>query len=97
VVEGYVDLLVRGPDGLLVVDYKTDHVDGDAAFDARAGDYALQLAAYAAAIEGATGERVAGGVLVFGAVPGVDGPVERHFTRAELDTARVAELLRTSD
>ena len=97
VVEGYVDLLIRTADGLVLVDYKTDHVDGAAAIDARAGDYALQLAAYAAAVERATGEPVVSGVLVFGAVPGADGPVERRFRRAELDTARVEAMLRAGD
>jgi ATP-dependent exoDNAse (exonuclease V) beta subunit len=97
VVEGYVDLLVRAPEGLTIVDYKTDHVAGDREIDARASEYALQLAAYAAAVEGATGEPVREGVLVFGAVPGVAAAVERRFTRAELDTGRVAELLALAD
>jgi ATP-dependent helicase/nuclease subunit A len=94
VVEGYVDLLLRGPDGLVIVDYKTDLVEGATAIDARAAAYGLQLAAYASAIERATGEQVAGGVLVFGAVPGRAEPVERRFTRAELDPDRVERLLR---
>jgi ATP-dependent helicase/nuclease subunit A len=93
VVEGYIDLLVRTPDGLVVVDYKTDYVEGDAAIDARADDYALQLAAYALAVEVATGEPVRTGVLLFGAVPGAPGAVERRLTRAELDTDRVAAML----
>ena len=97
VVEGYIDLLVRTPDGLVIVDYKTDHVDGAAAIEARADDYSLQLAAYAAAVEGATGEPVRAGVLIFGAVPGADGAIERRFRRSELDTERVAAVLARTD
>jgi ATP-dependent exoDNAse (exonuclease V) beta subunit len=93
VVEGYIDLLVRTPDGLVIVDYKTDHVEGADAIAARADDYALQLAAYAAAVEGATGQSVQAGVLVFGAVPGATEAVERRFTRDELDTERVVAAL----
>ena len=59
-------------------------------------EYALQLAAYAAALEAATGEPVREGVLVFGAVPGSDRAVERRFGRDRLDTDRVAEVLRVS-
>ncbi len=90
VVEGYVDLLVRTEDGLVIVDYKTDRLRGDAALDARAGEYRLQLAAYAAALEAVTGERVAAGVLVF---VSEDGAVERRFDRAELGVEDLAGLI----
>ena len=55
IVEGYVDLLVEGPDGLIVVDYKTDAVRTDADIDAKLESYELQAAAYAVALEQATG------------------------------------------
>jgi ATP-dependent exoDNAse (exonuclease V) beta subunit len=63
--EGYVDLVYRRPDGLVVVDYKTDAVTGDADLDAKVARYRLQGAAYAVALEQATGERVAECVFVF--------------------------------
>ena len=34
VIEGYVDLLVEGPDGLVVIDYKTDSANSPAEIDA---------------------------------------------------------------
>ena len=65
VLEGYIDLLVRDPQrGLIIVDYKTDHIAKDEAWDKRLGRYRLQLAAYALALQQITGEQVAAGVLV---------------------------------
>ncbi len=64
VLEGYVDLLVRTPDGLVIVDYKTDQWSGSAQADERIARYRLQLAAYGVALEGALGEPVVGGILV---------------------------------
>ena len=64
-VEGYVDLVYRGPDGLVVVDWKTDAVDGDDDVEAKLARYRLQGAAYAAALEAVTGEPVARMVFVF--------------------------------
>ncbi len=49
VLEGYVDLLVRTPDGLVIVDYKTDQWSGPVQTAERIGRYRLQLAAYGAA------------------------------------------------
>ncbi len=53
--EGYVDLVYRRPDGLVVVDYKTDAWSSDADLDAKVARYRLQGAAYAVALEQATG------------------------------------------
>ena len=64
-VEGYVDLVYRGPDGLVVVDWKTDSVAGDGGVDAKVDRYRLQGAAYTAALEAVTGEPVARMVFVF--------------------------------
>ncbi len=64
-VEGYVDLLYEGPDGLVIVDYKTDAVTSEAEIDAKLGDYRLQLATYAEALAVSTGLEVAGARLVF--------------------------------
>ncbi len=63
--EGYVDLVYRGPAGLVVVDYKTDAWTDDADLDAKVARYRLQGAAYAVALEQATGETVAECVFVF--------------------------------
>jgi ATP-dependent helicase/nuclease subunit A len=62
ILEGYVDLVFRDDDGLVVVDYKTDAVQG-AELDARLAHYRVQAAAYALAVAAATGERVARCVL----------------------------------
>ncbi len=64
-VEGYVDLVYRGPGGLVVVDWKTDTIAGDDGVDAKMARYRLQGAAYAAALEAVTGEPVARMVFVF--------------------------------
>jgi ATP-dependent helicase/nuclease subunit A len=58
VVEGYVDLLIETPVGLVVVDYKTDAVHDEAEIDARLEHYELQGAAYVAALEAVTGRSV---------------------------------------
>ena len=63
-VEGFIDLLVETPDGLVVVDYKTDHVS-DALIDARLATYRLQGAAYALALETILGKPVARVVFLF--------------------------------
>jgi ATP-dependent exoDNAse (exonuclease V) beta subunit len=63
--EGYVDLVYRGPHGLVVVDYKTDAWRDDADLDAKVARYRLQGGAYAVALEQATGIPVAECVFVF--------------------------------
>jgi ATP-dependent exoDNAse (exonuclease V) beta subunit len=63
--EGYVDLVFRDVDGLVVVDYKTDAVPDADALETALAHYRVQVAAYALAISEATGERVARGVLCF--------------------------------
>jgi ATP-dependent exoDNAse (exonuclease V) beta subunit len=63
--EGYVDLVYRRPDGLVVVDYKTDAWTDDADLDAKVVRYRLQGASYAVALEQAIGEPVAECVFVF--------------------------------
>jgi ATP-dependent exoDNAse (exonuclease V) beta subunit len=93
-VEGYIDLLYRGPDGLVVVDHKTDQVAGEADTDAKVARYRLQGAAYARALGLVLGEPVARMVFVF-CRP--DGPaVERTLpdlaaAMAEVD-ARLPEV-----
>ncbi|MEM9465461.1 MAG: UvrD-helicase domain-containing protein [Actinomycetota bacterium] len=86
-VEGYVDLLYRTLGGLVVVDWKTDHVEDDAAVSAKLARYRLQGAAYAAAVEAATGEPVHRMVFVF---LGDDGAIEAELPdlRAAIDEVR---------
>jgi ATP-dependent helicase/nuclease subunit A len=64
VLEGYIDLLVRTPDGLVIVDYKTDQWSGPVQTAERVGRYRMQLAAYGAALEVTLDEPVIAGVLV---------------------------------
>jgi len=88
-IEGYVDLVYRGPDGLVVVDWKTDSLAGEGGLDAKMARYRLQGAAYAAVLEAVTGEEVARMVFVF---LDRDGAVERALPglRAAVEDARAA-------
>ncbi|MGE3622087.1 MAG: 3'-5' exonuclease, partial [Acidimicrobiia bacterium] len=63
--EGYVDLLWRRDDGLVVVDYKTADTTDPAELSRRVARYRAQGAAYAYALEATTGERVAEVTFVF--------------------------------
>jgi hypothetical protein len=63
--EGYVDLVYRRGDGLVVVDYKTDAWRDRTELDEKVARYRLQGASYAVALEQVTGERVAECVFVF--------------------------------
>jgi len=82
-IEGYVDLLIETPDGLVVVDYKTDAVRSEADVDAKLAAYELQAAAYAVALQVATGQTVAECRFVFCTATGA---IERSVT--DLDAAR---------
>ena len=86
-IEGFVDLLFREGDDLVVVDYKTDEVGDDAAIDRAVARYRPQAAAYALALEQTTGRRVRECVFVF---THGDTAVERHVAGAELDAVREA-------
>ena len=74
--EGYVDLLYRRGDGLVVVDYKTGPAGLDADLDPLVARYRMQGAAYALAVADATGEPVVEVVFVF-LTP--EGAVERRL------------------
>src|SRR5439155_10736116 len=52
--EGYIDLVFRDDDGLVVVDYKTDAVDTETR-SRRVTGYRIQAAAYALAVADAPG------------------------------------------
>ncbi|MCB1015865.1 MAG: PD-(D/E)XK nuclease family protein, partial [Acidimicrobiales bacterium] len=93
-VEGYVDLLYEGPDGLVVVDYKTDAVRDEDEIDAKLGDYRLQLATYAEALAVSTGLEVAAARLVFCRA---DEAVERAVDDLAGARAEVRRLLGADD
>jgi len=63
--EGVVDLLFEGDDGLVVVDYKTKGAPGGLVGSEGTTAHRLQVAAYAEALESATGRAVGRGVLVY--------------------------------
>jgi ATP-dependent exoDNAse (exonuclease V) beta subunit len=65
VLEGYIDLLYREDDGLVIVDYKTDAWRTDADLAAKVERYRPQLAAYERALATATGEAVSTAELLF--------------------------------
>jgi ATP-dependent helicase/nuclease subunit A len=64
-VEGFVDLLYESPEGLVLLDYKTDPVVDDDGLDAALSHYRWQGAAYAAAVEQALGRAVHRCVFLF--------------------------------
>jgi len=90
VIEGYIDLLVERPDGLVVVDYKTDSARSEAEIAAALDRYELQGAAYAVALEVVTGRPVVDCRFVF-CNPG--GAVERSVRDLRGATARVRASL----
>jgi ATP-dependent exoDNAse (exonuclease V) beta subunit len=75
--EGYVDLVYREDDGLIVVDYKTDAFHGDVELDAKVDRYRLQGGAYTLALERATGLPVHRMIFCF---LGDGGATERHLS-----------------
>jgi ATP-dependent helicase/nuclease subunit A len=83
VIEGYIDLLVETPEGLVIVDYKTDTLASEADVDAKLATYELQGAAYAVALEVSTGMPVVDCRFVF-CRP--SGAIERRV--ADLDSAK---------
>ena len=64
-VEGFIDLLYDGPDGLVVVDYKTDRLDDDTELEGSVSRYRLQLATYALVIEEVLQRPVVGAALLY--------------------------------
>jgi ATP-dependent helicase/nuclease subunit A len=90
--EGYVDLLYRGADGLVVVDHKTSASADPADLDRRVAGYRLQGAAYAVAVGAATGEAVTKVVFLF-LTP--DGAMERELGDLPAAMADVERLVAT--
>ena len=91
--EGYVDLVYRTPEGLVVVDYKTDAWRDESDLDAKVARYRLQGASYALALEAAAGERVASCVFLF---LGTGGAVERAVSDLPQAIEEVRALLAAS-
>ena len=65
IVRGVIDCVVRSPDGLILLDYKTDRVADEAALRERVATYAVQLQAYAAAAGEIRAQPVVRAALVF--------------------------------
>ena len=65
VLEGYIDLLYRDHDGLVIVDYKTDAWSNETDLQAKVNTYRVQLQAYKKATAEATGEIVSQLQLLF--------------------------------
>ncbi|MDQ2727080.1 MAG: UvrD-helicase domain-containing protein [Actinomycetota bacterium] len=63
--EGYIDLLYRRGDGLVIVDYKTAATGDPDELDRRVDGYRMQGEAYRKAVGAATGEVIAEMVFVF--------------------------------
>ena len=63
--EGYVDLLVRTPEGLVLVDYKTDHAPDESSMHAKVLLYRAQLATYGVALQTVLGEPIVEARLIF--------------------------------
>lgn len=92
VLEGFVDLVVEEDDGLVVVDYKTDRVEAGTSSAVLAASHRAQVAAYADALERATGRVVQRCVLLFLA-GGADGARPEVLEGPGLDEARRAAMV----
>ena len=64
-VEGFIDLLIDGPDGMVVVDYKTDSLDTEQEVADATRRHRLQMGLYAWATQEVTGKPVTEAVLLF--------------------------------
>jgi ATP-dependent exoDNAse (exonuclease V) beta subunit len=92
--EGYVDLLYRRADGLVVVDYKTGPAGPDVDLDPLVARYRAQGASYALAMGDATGEPVVDVVFVF-LTPG--GAVDRRLPDLAQAVAEIRQRAETGD
>jgi ATP-dependent helicase/nuclease subunit A len=88
--EGYIDLLYRGPDGLVVVDYKTSVTSDPEALDQRVEGYRSQGASYALMVAAATEEPVSRVTFLF-LTP--DGAIERHLSDLDGSVAQIRGLV----
>ena len=90
--EGYIDLLYRGPDGLVVVDHKTAATSDPDELDRRVEGYRIQGASYALTVGATTAEPVVRVTFLF-LTP--DGAVERNLVDLEVAVAQVRHLVST--
>jgi ATP-dependent helicase/nuclease subunit A len=88
--EGYIDLLYRSPDGLVVVDHKTAATSDPTTLDLRVEGYRIQGASYALAVAATTAEPVVRVTFLF-LTP--DGAVERHLSDLDASMAEVRRLV----
>jgi ATP-dependent helicase/nuclease subunit A len=88
--EGYIDLLYRSPDGLVVVDHKTAATSDPNQLDLRVEGYRIQGASYALAVAATTAEPVVRVTFLF-LTP--DGAVERHLSDLDASMAEVRRLV----
>jgi ATP-dependent helicase/nuclease subunit A len=88
--EGYIDLLYRGPDGLVVVDYKTAATSDPDALDRRVEGYRIQGASYALTVSASTAEPVTRVTFLF-LTP--DGAIERNLTDLAASVGEVRRLV----
>ena len=64
VLEGFIDMVIEGPDGLEIIDWKTDRISKGEVQD-RLKEYELQAGLYVHGLREATGLPVAGVTYVF--------------------------------
>jgi ATP-dependent helicase/nuclease subunit A len=90
--EGYIDLLYRGPDGLVVVDHKTSATADPGELDRRVEGYRNQGAAYALAVHTTTDEPVVEVTFLF-LTP--QGAIARRLDGLDEAVAHVRHLVAT--
>jgi ATP-dependent helicase/nuclease subunit A len=92
--EGYVDLLYRRSDGLVVLDYKTGPTGLDTDVDPLVERYRVQGASYALAVADATGEPVVDVVFAF-LTP--EGAIDRQLPDLPAAVAEIRRLAAAGD
>ncbi|MCU1371655.1 MAG: UvrD/REP helicase [Ilumatobacteraceae bacterium] len=88
--EGYIDLLYRTVDGMVIVDYKTAATNDPLELQRRVDGYRLQGGSYALAVRETTGEPIARVVFAF-LTPG--GAVELELADVEAAVGEVEALV----
>ena len=88
--EGYIDLLFRSPEGMVVVDYKTAATDDPDELARRVEGYRFQGASYARTVAATTGEDIARVVFLF-LTPG--GAIELELPDVAAAMAEVDRLV----
>ena len=89
-VEGFIDLCLETDDGLLIVDYKTDHLAEPGSVAAKLADYRLQGATYGVLLAQITGRPIAGCRFLF---VGSDEVIEADLPDLDRAMEEVRQLL----